>query len=183
MTLKSIWRSFQPRLSFPRPFQQSLECFRVARSPSNSWASCYIMLYVFWKLKFLDYVFTFFWNATLKNVKSRVFGFSKKRKNVFSNYEYLASLPYFAFYRLFFGILPMMILMVILQTSRWILSLSFRWKICCQATGKSTSDTTEVWQLRRATRASFGPSSKNLSASHSPRWSVQIKHRRSVNAA
>ena len=26
----------QPRLSFPRPFQQSLACFRVARSPSNS---------------------------------------------------------------------------------------------------------------------------------------------------
>jgi len=41
MTLKSIWRSFQPRLSFPRPLQQSLACFRVARSPSNSWASCY----------------------------------------------------------------------------------------------------------------------------------------------
>jgi len=40
MTLKYIWRSFQPRLSFPRPFQQSLACFRVARSPSNSWASC-----------------------------------------------------------------------------------------------------------------------------------------------
>ena len=36
MTLKYIWRSFQPRLSFPRPFQQSLACFRVARSPSNS---------------------------------------------------------------------------------------------------------------------------------------------------
>ena len=27
--------------SFPRPFQQSLACFRVARSPSNSWASCF----------------------------------------------------------------------------------------------------------------------------------------------
>ena len=40
MTLKYMWRSFQPRLSFPRPFQQSLACFRVARSPSNSWASC-----------------------------------------------------------------------------------------------------------------------------------------------
>ena len=40
MTLKYIWRSFQPRLSFPRPFQESLACFRVARSPSNSWASC-----------------------------------------------------------------------------------------------------------------------------------------------
>ena len=40
MTLKYIWRSFQPRLSFPRPFQLSLACFRVARSPSNSWASC-----------------------------------------------------------------------------------------------------------------------------------------------
>jgi len=40
MTLKYIWRSLQPRLSFPRPFQQSLACFRVARSPSNSWASC-----------------------------------------------------------------------------------------------------------------------------------------------
>ena len=35
-----IWRSFQPRLSFPRPFQLSLACFRVARSPSISWASC-----------------------------------------------------------------------------------------------------------------------------------------------
>jgi len=42
MTLKYIWRSFQPRLSFPRPFLQSLACFRVARSPSNSWASCYL---------------------------------------------------------------------------------------------------------------------------------------------
>ena len=40
MTLKYTWRSFQPRLSFPRPFQQSLACFRVAWSPSNSWASC-----------------------------------------------------------------------------------------------------------------------------------------------
>jgi len=40
MILKYIWRSFQPRLSFPRPFQLSLACFRVARSPSNSWASC-----------------------------------------------------------------------------------------------------------------------------------------------
>jgi len=40
-TLKYIWKSFQPRLSFPRPFQQSLACFRVARSPSNSWASCF----------------------------------------------------------------------------------------------------------------------------------------------
>ena len=40
MTLKYIWRSFQPRLSFPRPFQLSLACFGVARSPSNSWASC-----------------------------------------------------------------------------------------------------------------------------------------------
>jgi len=41
MTLKYIWRSFQPRLSFLRQFQLSLACFRVARSPSNSWASCY----------------------------------------------------------------------------------------------------------------------------------------------
>ena len=38
MTLKYIWRSFQPRLSFPHPFQLSLACFRVARSPSSSWA-------------------------------------------------------------------------------------------------------------------------------------------------
>jgi len=44
MTLKYIWRSFQPRLSFPRPFQQPVACFRVARSPSNSWASCVINL-------------------------------------------------------------------------------------------------------------------------------------------
>jgi len=36
MTLKYIWRSFHPRLSFPRPFQQSLVGFRVARSLSNS---------------------------------------------------------------------------------------------------------------------------------------------------
>jgi len=42
MTLKYVSRSFQPRLSFPRPFQQSLACFRVARSPSNSWASCFL---------------------------------------------------------------------------------------------------------------------------------------------
>jgi len=40
MTYKHIWRSFQPRLSYPCPFKQSLACFRVARSPSNSWASC-----------------------------------------------------------------------------------------------------------------------------------------------
>ena len=38
----TFWRSFQPKLSFPRPFQQSLVCFRVARSPSNSWASCFL---------------------------------------------------------------------------------------------------------------------------------------------
>ena len=44
MTLKYIWRSFQPRLSFPRLFQQSLACFRVARSPSNSWDSCLVLL-------------------------------------------------------------------------------------------------------------------------------------------
>jgi len=41
ITLKYIWRSLQPRLSFPRPFQLSLACFRVARSPSSSWASCH----------------------------------------------------------------------------------------------------------------------------------------------
>ena len=40
MTLNYIWRSFHPRLLFSRQFQQSLACFRVARSPSNSWASC-----------------------------------------------------------------------------------------------------------------------------------------------
>jgi len=40
MTLRYIWMSFQSRFSFPRPFQLSLACFRVARSPSNSWASC-----------------------------------------------------------------------------------------------------------------------------------------------
>jgi len=40
MTLKYIWRSFQRSLSFLRPFEQPLVCFRVARSPSNSWASC-----------------------------------------------------------------------------------------------------------------------------------------------
>jgi len=34
------WSIFQPRLSFPCPFQQSLSCFRIAQSPSNSWASC-----------------------------------------------------------------------------------------------------------------------------------------------
>jgi len=43
MTLKYIWRSFQPRLLFPRLFQQSLACFRVARSSSNSWASCWFI--------------------------------------------------------------------------------------------------------------------------------------------
>ena len=41
MSLKYTLRSFQPMLSFPRPFQQSLACFRVSRSPSNSWASCF----------------------------------------------------------------------------------------------------------------------------------------------
>jgi len=45
MTLKYIWRSFQPRLSFPRRFLQSLACFRVARSPSNSWASFWVWFY------------------------------------------------------------------------------------------------------------------------------------------
>ena len=44
MTSMYTWRSFQPRLSFPRPFQQSLACFRVTRSPSNSWASCYCVV-------------------------------------------------------------------------------------------------------------------------------------------
>jgi len=38
MTLKYF--EFQPRLSLSRPFQQSLVCFRIARSSSNSWASC-----------------------------------------------------------------------------------------------------------------------------------------------
>jgi len=47
MTLKYIWRSFQPRLSFPCLFQQSLACFRVARSPSNSWASCFSGPHIF----------------------------------------------------------------------------------------------------------------------------------------
>jgi len=46
MTLKYTWRSFQPRLWFPCPFQQSLACFRVARSPSNSWASCYCTVWL-----------------------------------------------------------------------------------------------------------------------------------------
>jgi len=46
MTLKYLWRSFQPTLSFPRPFHQSLPCFRVARSPSNSWASCLRFFFV-----------------------------------------------------------------------------------------------------------------------------------------
>jgi len=41
MNLKYIWRSFQPMLSFLCQFQQSLVGFRVARSPSNSWASSY----------------------------------------------------------------------------------------------------------------------------------------------
>jgi len=44
MNLNDIWRSFQPSLSFLRPFLQSLTCFRVARSPSNSWASCSVCL-------------------------------------------------------------------------------------------------------------------------------------------
>jgi len=48
MTLKYIWRWFQPRLSFARPFQLSLACFRIARSPSNSWASCYINVLMPW---------------------------------------------------------------------------------------------------------------------------------------
>jgi len=37
-------KAIQPRLSFLRPFKLSLACFRVARSPSNSWASCFMML-------------------------------------------------------------------------------------------------------------------------------------------
>jgi len=43
MTLKYIWRSIQRRLSFLRQIEQPLVCFRVARSPSNSWASCHIV--------------------------------------------------------------------------------------------------------------------------------------------
>ena len=41
-----------------------------------------------WKLgqRFLRF-FTFFWHDTSKTRKSRVFEFSKKRKNVFSNYD------------------------------------------------------------------------------------------------
>ena len=35
-----VHTSFQPRLSFPSPFQQSLAGFRVPPSPNNSWASC-----------------------------------------------------------------------------------------------------------------------------------------------
>jgi len=50
MTLKYIWRSFQPRLSFPRPFQRSSACFRVARSPSNTWASCFENCMTLWRM-------------------------------------------------------------------------------------------------------------------------------------
>jgi len=43
MTLKA-WSIFEGHFSlgchFPRPFQQSLACVRVAQSPSNSWDSC-----------------------------------------------------------------------------------------------------------------------------------------------
>ena len=60
MTLKYIWRSFQPRLLFPRPFQLSLACFRVARSPSNSWA-CY-----YWNL------FSFIMNENFKSLELKV---------------------------------------------------------------------------------------------------------------
>jgi len=50
MTLKNIWKSFQSRLSFPRPlytntsteFQQSLTGIHVARSLINSWVSCFV---------------------------------------------------------------------------------------------------------------------------------------------
>ena len=38
------------------------------------------MLYVFWNLKFLYYILRFFEKPLQKDVKSRVFGFSKKRK-------------------------------------------------------------------------------------------------------
>jgi len=52
MTLKYIWRLFQPRLSFTRPFQLSLACFRVARSPSNSWAE---LLVSYWAEFYLEF--------------------------------------------------------------------------------------------------------------------------------
>ena len=69
MTLKYIWRSFQPRLSFPRSFQQSLACFRVARSPSNSWASCF-----FHALSGYDMVSTFHHSMELGREQHVLFG-------------------------------------------------------------------------------------------------------------
>jgi len=46
------------------------------------------MMYVFWNLKFLDYVFLLFLlKCHFKNVKSRVFGFSKKRKIPFTYFR------------------------------------------------------------------------------------------------
>jgi len=38
------------------------------------------MLYVYWNLKLLDYVFTFFWNATSKNRKKSRFWIKKNVK-------------------------------------------------------------------------------------------------------
>ena len=40
MTLKYIWRSFSLGCHFHVDFSYPWICFRVARSPSNSWASC-----------------------------------------------------------------------------------------------------------------------------------------------
>ena len=60
MTLKYIWRSFQPRLSFLRPFQQSLACFCVARFPSNSWASC-TSHHLFVKLRSVNFILNEYW--------------------------------------------------------------------------------------------------------------------------
>jgi len=88
MTLKYIWRSFQPRLSFLRLFQQSLACFRVARSPSNSWASCFTkwslgsfvyatadeaVAYMFYRC-FFCFVFVFCFLSVHQNYETTVLG-------------------------------------------------------------------------------------------------------------
>jgi len=86
MTLKYIWRSFQPRLSFPRPFQLSLVCFRVARSPSNSWASCSIS-YTF----FLSVIIFRFGSARYSVNQAGYWSICKRQHRVHVLPEYLAT--------------------------------------------------------------------------------------------
>jgi len=81
MTLKYIWRSFQPRLSFPRPFQLCLACVRVARSPSNSWASCKFYCMFYCMLYFTWHVIASLWEPAAENETSKGINVNVKVSN------------------------------------------------------------------------------------------------------